>query len=265
MKRIVGAFFLLALIVAVGCSPSDKSSYVRSLEERVSSQEAAIRNLNATIDEMKRSLELAKAKNERDEALIANLEKRIQELLKNRYQLEVDLENLIKSFQAAQLGETPKGDGKTTVTELGDGITLERPHDGRPAKLVIAGRVLFPSGEYKLTDTGKAALLKIATILRDQTGDSILRVDGHTDNVPVRQPNDKGIIDNEHLSALRAYSVYIFLVKDGKIPPKRIFFSGWGEHQPIADNKTEEGRKTNRRVEILILPKDGPIVTPNQK
>lgn len=266
MKKLV--LLLPLLFVLAACRPTqDKSKYIRLLEERISNQEATIRNLNATIEDLKRELDLAKAKNERDEVLIANLEKRIQELMSNRYQLEVDIENLVKSLKAAEMAgpvpsEEPPGETAPSEERIGDGIVLVKPHDGKPAKLVIAGRVLFPSGEYRLSEAGEKALLKIAKILKEKTGDSILRVDGHTDNVRVRRPNDKGIIDNAHLSALRAYSVYSFLVKKGGISPKRIFFAAWGANKPIADNSTEEGRRKNRRVEILILPPDGPIVKP---
>ncbi|MDZ7815519.1 MAG: OmpA family protein [Planctomycetota bacterium] len=104
--------------------------------------------------------------------------------------------------------------------------------------------------------------MKIAKILRDNIGSSNLRIDGHTDNVPVRQPNDKNLKDNEHLSALRAYTVYMYLVESGGLDPKSVFFAGWGKSHPIASNETAEGRKKNRRVEILILPPEGPIVKP---
>ena len=265
--KILPFFLIVSAILVVGCEPRyEKSQYIKLLEERVSNQEATIRNQKAAIEQMKRDLDIAKSKNERDEVCIANLEKRIAELHKNRYRLELDLENLVKTLEAAKIGEMNPTEKKEPtapeVTNIGDGITLEKPHDGRPAKLVIAGRVLFPSGEFELSEKGKKALLSIAVILKEKTGDSVLRVDGHTDNVKVRIPNNKGIKDNGHLSVLRAYSVYSFLVGQGKINPKRIFFAGWGEHNPIADNASEEGRRKNRRVEILILPPDGPIVKP---
>ncbi|MFA4986768.1 MAG: flagellar motor protein MotB, partial [Candidatus Brocadiia bacterium] len=244
-----------------GCV-KDKDTRLRELETRVSDLQTTIRELKAGNETLDRQLRLAQDKNSRDEVLIANLEKRIEELTQGRFAAEIDFEKLAEAFAKAKINAGTENT-QPTSEQLGEGITLERAHDGQPAKLVIAGKILFPSGEYELGDDGKKALLKIAKILKDQTGDSILRVDGHTDNVKVRQPNDKGIMDNAHLSGLRAYMVYAYLLKDGGIPTSRIFYAGWGDSKPIADNKTEEGRKKNRRVEILILPKDAPIVKPD--
>ncbi len=267
---------LLLLVSTPGCPKGgDRTEYTRELEARVSNQQATIRDLKIENERMQGELQTAKARNERDEALIANLEKRIEELLKEirereavlramYRQAEMDLDKLAGSLQAAGLGEADRSADTTTSKSMGDGITLETPADGGPAKLVIAGRVLFPSGEFELTPSGKEALLKIAKILKEQAGNSVLRIDGHTDNVKVRIPNDKGIRDNEHLSALRSYMVYKVLVGAGGLDAKRVFFAGWGESKPIADNSSEEGRKKNRRVEILILPPDGAIVKPGE-
>ena len=81
--------------------------------------------------------------------------------------------------------------------------------------------------------------------------DEALRVDGHTDNVPIKVSGWK---DNFHLSAMRAHTVLKALVGEG-ISSERIFLAGFGLHRPQVSNDTREGRQQNRRVEILIVPK----------
>ena len=76
-------------------------------------------------------------------------------------------------------------------------------------------------------------------------------VEGHTDNKPYK----RGVLqDNWDLSVLRATAVVRLLQKQYGIPPAQIAASGRSEYKPIAENDTPEGRATNRRTRIIILP-----------
>ena len=74
-------------------------------------------------------------------------------------------------------------------------------------------------------------------------------VAGHTDNQPVKETYK----DNWELSMARALAVTRFLV-EAKMKPQTIVAAGYGEHDPIAKNATPEGRRENRRIEIILLP-----------
>ncbi|MDI3412396.1 OmpA family protein [Bacillus sonorensis] len=76
-------------------------------------------------------------------------------------------------------------------------------------------------------------------------------ISGHTDNVPIRNSQFKS---NWHLSVMRAVNFMGLLIENPKLDAKVFSAKGYGEYKPIASNKTEEGRRKNRRVEILILP-----------
>ncbi|MGN0003567.1 MAG: OmpA family protein [Sphingobacterium composti] len=111
-------------------------------------------------------------------------------------------------------------------------------------KFSLSSDVLFPSNSSYLTDKAKAELDKLTRILRTQS-DKKIRVDGHTDAT--------GEVNyNVWLSEKRAASVKKFL-EDAGITASRITTKGLGPNNPIADNKTAEGRQKNRRVEIIIL------------
>ena len=255
MYRVLVAFALFfVLLTSIGCSTPKQDSYVKDLEARVSNLQTSIRDLKVENERLASEYKTAKSKNDRDEALIANLEKRIEDLLKSLReketllrslykQAELDIDKLTASLKSAGFDNPDPADNTATTSAIGDGITWQKPVNGAPGKLIIAGKVLFPSGEYKLSANGKKALLKIAKILKANIGNSVLRIDGHTDNKSVRHPNNKGIIDNAHLSALRAHTVYTCLVKFGKLNPNRVFFAGWGKNKPIESNKTEAGRR----------------------
>lgn len=114
----------------------------------------------------------------------------------------------------------------------------------------ISDKLLFKSGSYEVADRAKEVLGKVATVLINQP-DIEFMVEGHTDNVPYR-PNV--LLDNWDLSVKRATSVVRILQKQYNIPPARMTAAGRSEFLPIASNDTAEGRASNRRTRIVILP-----------
>ena len=122
-----------------------------------------------------------------------------------------------------------------------------RVRDGRLV-MRLPQDVLFPSGVADLSRDGELALMEVAVILK-QFPDRRFMVAGHTDNQPVKETYK----DNWELSMARALVVTRFLV-EAKMKPQNIVAAGYGEHDPIAKNATPEGRRENRRIEIILLP-----------
>ncbi len=104
----------------------------------------------------------------------------------------------------------------------------------------------FQFGKYSLTEDGKAVLSEIAKELENDDKWFIVRLDGHTDSTGPEQYNDK-------LSSQRAIEYAMYLINQENIDSRRIFVKGFGEKAPISTNATPEGRKLNRRVELLLL------------
>ncbi|KGO94825.1 OmpA/MotB family protein [Flavobacterium subsaxonicum] len=115
----------------------------------------------------------------------------------------------------------------------------------------IADKLLFKSGSYDVTDRAKEILGKVAKIVQDKP-DFECMVEGHTDNVPIK---NAVLVDNWDLSVKRATSIVRILQKDFGIDPKRLVASGRGEYIPLDSNTSPEGRAKNRRTRILVLPK----------
>jgi chemotaxis protein MotB len=111
--------------------------------------------------------------------------------------------------------------------------------------------ILFRSGFAVIKKEGKLALKKVAEHIKSKTT-AIVRIDGHTDADPIVK--SRYLWDsNHHLSAGRALSVFHYLVKKEGIDEKRIHIAGYGPNRSIASDDTKEGKKQNRRVELLIL------------
>ncbi|WP_101760493.1 flagellar motor protein MotD [Oceanicoccus sp. KOV_DT_Chl] len=116
----------------------------------------------------------------------------------------------------------------------------------------LKSSLLFASGDAKLSNDALELLGSIADILRDQS--SPIRVEGFTDNVPI---NTVQFPSNWELSTARAAAVVQLFVEE-QLQPGRLAAIGYGEHQPIADNATAEGRNANRRV-VLMISKTGEL------
>lgn len=116
-------------------------------------------------------------------------------------------------------------------------------------QIEIKGSVLFDSGEAVLKEEALPIITKLADILK-QYHNYKVEVIGHTDNI-VQNPDNAQFPNNEMLSAGRALAVAECLEEKG-LSWKNLYFSGRGEHDPIADNGTSEGRAKNRRVEIRL-------------
>ncbi|MEP3588276.1 MAG: flagellar motor protein MotD [Marinobacter sp.] len=119
-------------------------------------------------------------------------------------------------------------------------------------ELSLPNSMLFNSGDAEPHYDSFAVIEKVAKVLRDR--DNAVKVEGFTDNRPIRTGRYPS---NWELSTARASAVSRMLVMQG-IEPERLAAIGYGEHQPVARNDTEEGRRRNRRV-ILLISKDSSI------
>lgn len=111
--------------------------------------------------------------------------------------------------------------------------------------------IIFDSGKAEVKPEGLSVLSKVAKVVQEQAKDYPVVVEGHTDNVPIRVSGWKS---NWELSAARALSVLHHFVDNEGIDPTRLAVMGYGEFKPVSDNSSAEGRRQNRRVEIVIFP-----------
>lgn len=114
----------------------------------------------------------------------------------------------------------------------------------------ISDKLLFKSGKYEVSDQARAVLGKVATVLKNQPEIEFM-VEGHTDSVPYKSAI---LLDNWDLSVKRATSVVRILQKEYGIDPAKMAAAGRAEYLPLAANTSPEGRATNRRTRIVILP-----------
>lgn len=204
--------------------------------ELLNQQIAALRSQLAALEQ---ALDASEAKDEASQAKIADLGKRLNVALAQRVQ---EL-NRYRSDFFGRLREILAG--REDVRVVGD-------------RFVFQSEVLFPSGSAELNADGRQAMDQLAEAileLAEEIPDEInwvLRVDGHTDNVPLSGTGQYA--DNWELSSARATSVVKYLISRG-VPPDRLVAAGFGEFQPIAEGDSPEARQTNRRIELKLTEK----------
>ena len=123
-------------------------------------------------------------------------------------------------------------------------------------RFIFSSEVLFEQGAADLAAEGKSQIAGVVAILNEIAGqipldvDWIIRVDGHTDNVPLS--NRVSFKDNWELSQARALSVVRFMQDDLGFPPDHMAATGFGEYRPVALGDSDEARAQNRRIELKL-------------
>jgi len=180
---------------------------------------------------------------------IAELRRRIAALEGENVRLAKDLADERKAREdALQAREEKVREVSSTYEQLLDKMKTE----------IAQGQVtiseLFDSGRAEVKPGGLVVLGKVIEILRTVT-DKAVRIEGHTDNVPITAALAQRYPSNWELSAARAITVARYLQKQA-LDPANLSATGFGEYKPVADNSTVEGRAKNRRIEIVLVPKD---------
>lgn len=125
---------------------------------------------------------------------------------------------------------------------------------GQELVLDMTDDVLFDKGQAEVSERGQEVLQQIARSLAELNTYGV-QVAGHTDSTRVvSAKTQERFPTNWELSSARATNVVRFLQERGKIPGPRLVAAGFGEFRPAASNATEDGRRKNRRIELLLLP-----------
>ncbi len=124
-------------------------------------------------------------------------------------------------------------------------------HPAGAYKVTILADVMFDSGSADLTSEGRRVLARAARQIKEQFPDAEIEVRGHSDSVPITHSDWKS---NWELSSARALDVLHYLTDEHGFSQERIRAVGFADTDPVASNATAEGRRKNRRAEIVIIP-----------
>jgi chemotaxis protein MotB len=167
-----------------------------------------------------------------------------------------------KAGELAQLKGTYDKLEEKMKDEIAKGdISLSQ--DGGKLRVGLVDKILFDSGEAQISKRGESVLGRVGAVLAS-IDDKQIQVSGHTDKTPISEKLAPQFPTNWELSTARATNVVRFLSEKAGVPPERLVASGYGEHHPVASNKTPAGRARNRRIEILLTPALAPKAIPHK-
>lgn len=260
MKKFV--LILLGGLVMTSCVSNKK---FRELQEQLKSTEDLLNTATIKLNSCLKDKELLQSKNDilqkNNDGLLTNLGNMTMLTQKGADNLERSLESLkekdltIKHLRDAvtrrdsinlALVQSLKGvlgnlDDQDITVQVDKGVVY----------VSISDKMLFSSGSYNVTPRAREVLGKVAKVVNNKP-DFEFMVEGHTDNVPIKNTCIK---DNWDLSVLRATAVVRILQNDFGVTASRMTAAGRSEYIPVTSNASAEGRALNRRTRIIVLPK----------
>jgi chemotaxis protein MotB len=246
MRRSHWLAAMAALGVAVtGCGIPEEThnAVVKDLEQcktELASTKGTLKGVEDERNQLKTELESIGAKRDELARRLGATKKEIQELRKAR----AAAEERTRTFRQLLARLKSMIDSGKLNVEIRKGRMIVKMSD----------KILFDPGKTKLKKEGAAALQELAEVLKDIDNRDFL-VAGHTDNVPIKTRRFRS---NWELSAARAVQVVKFMQRQG-VDPKHLAAAAYSEYDPVGDNTTDEGRKANRRIEIVLMPNIGEL------
>lgn len=247
---------LIAFIIT-GCGVS-KVKYLKSQEQvqMLAKDKQDLSDKTTKLEQdNKKLLDALKATKNEQAQMIADLTKQKQTLEAEKgdvaKQKETEIVKLKETYDRlmTDLNSEIKM-GEVKITQLQNKLSVN-----------LVEKILFNSGEAEIKKEGLAVLSKVGDILKKVEGKEI-RIEGHTDNIPIGPELKDRYPSNWHLATARAINVGVYLQYGVGIPPEILSVAGYSSYRPIADNKTPEGRAQNRRIEIVLVPMDIERVVP---
>jgi chemotaxis protein MotB len=253
MKRYmyIGIAVLTVGTIASGCVSTGK---YEKMDSGKNQEIAALKQEKAALEQEKASLTQEKTSLTQEKASLAQQKASVEQEKAAAQQqvgtLEQQKAALLASSQQQQKQYQDLVQGLSKEVEKGQ---LQVRQYKNMLSVDLAEQIFFDSGRAVLKAGGKDVLKKVGEALKGYEN-KIIRVVGHTDNVPLAKSLQATYPTNWELSVARATNVVRYLQEVG-IPPERMVPSGRAEYDPVAPNDTPEGRQKNRRIEIMLIDK----------
>jgi chemotaxis protein MotB len=227
--------------------------------EKSSNLQQDLLRARADIDRLEKVLS---ARSEETGKAMAEMRQTIDRLQAENQDLahQVEQERIAREARIAQMKstydelvekmETEIQRGEITISELQGKLTVN-----------MVERILFDSGKSDIKPAGLEVLKRVGDILKE-VADKDIRVEGHTDNVPISPRLQQTFPSNWELSTARATNVVHFLQDRVGIAGERLSACGFSQYSPVAANDTPEGRAQNRRIQIELVPLEATVVKP---
>jgi chemotaxis protein MotB len=260
-KPISAAWLLMLCLLTVACVSQNRYA---SLEDELTDNRARLERVRAENeqlagqkDQLARQLEQLREEKQQVEETNRRLSAAIDALSKRAQRLRIELEKHQSVVQLQEKVIHLLDDTQQTIQSslkeqmAAGGAEIVEMQD--EVKVVLLDKILYEPGSLEIHPKGKELLKALADTVRDNPEQQLVVV-GHTDSVSISDRLRKQFPTNWELSAARAAAVIRYLQYRCDLDPKRISLRAYGPYRPTASNRTEKGRRLNRRIEIIIGP-----------
>ncbi|TKB75641.1 MAG: hypothetical protein E8D46_02120 [Nitrospira sp.] len=255
---------------ALAARSNELQSHLSGLEKEKGQLNNELGNVRGQITDLEQKLTSGNASSQEE---ITKLQKQASELAENaariakeREQLQLEQAQLAATLEQERLAKLAKEEeinrltrtqeelSKSLQDEISKGnVTIQQVRDRLTINMV--DRVLFDSGQAQVKPAGVKVLKPVSDVL-NKISDKQIRIEGHTDNVNISPKLQDRFKTNWELSTARATTVVRFLIDQGGVDRQHLSAVGYADTKPLAPNDTEQGRASNRRIEIVLYPKD---------
>jgi chemotaxis protein MotB len=244
---------VLAAMVSAGCVGKGKFDAVLAEREqcdaRAAQLEEAQRGLETDVARLTGEVRALEQRLETARSALASKSAEAGELAQNVEKMRAALSEAEARQAQAAASLSAYRDLIGRLRSMIDAGTLRVKVVGGRMIVEMATDILFDVGQATLSAPGERAVAELGSVLAGLP-DREFQVAGHTDDVPIAS---KKYQTNWHLGAARAIAVVDILTRVG-VPNTRVSVASYAETRPVAPNRTEEGRRANRRIEVVIVP-----------
>jgi len=255
---------------ALAARSSELQSRLDGLEKEKGQLNSELGNVRGQITGLEEKLTSGNASSQEE---ITRLQKQASELTDNasriakeREQLQQEQSQLAATLEQERLAKLAKEEeinrltrtqeelSKSLQDEISKGnVTIQQVRDHLTINMV--DRVLFDAAQAQVKPAGVKVLKPVSDVL-NKISDKQIRIEGHTDNLNISPKLRDRFKTNWELSTARATTVVRYLIDQGGVDRQRLSAVGYADTHPLASNETEQGRASNRRIEIVLYPKD---------
>jgi chemotaxis protein MotB len=228
---------------------AEREGRIKELDVSVASKEVQAEELSSRIDsalkemeKVRQELSLLKGEKTAVDEEVESLRLKVEDVTSEKENEVAETKSTYESLIGELQGEISRGEIK--ITRAVDRLTVN-----------LVDKILFDSGKVEIKGRGLEVLKRLGEILME-VQEKQIRIEGHTDNVPIGPDLKEEFPTNWELSTRRAANVVRYLQEEVGIDPALLSATGYSEYRPIASNDTAEGTAENRRIEIVLLPVD---------
>ena len=233
------------LVIDLRKKVSSNQSRILSLKKVIASAQGELSNLRGQLNHAQTRIRSFEEQVFKDQSGLEKLRGDLSNLKDKKNRAQNEISQLKSTYEAFIFNLKKQIENReVTIKSLEEKISVS-----------FVNRILFDFGKTTIAPEGREILARVGDILKNVKDRKILVV-GHTDNVHLSKDSQNKFPSNWELSTARASSVIRYFQKVIGIAPKNMEAMGRAFYEPIASNDTAEGRARNRRVEIIIAPKE---------